>query len=434
MPKVPSQKKSSPKVPPMLQRPTEPKTESKSASKNGSSPKQPPSAEPSKKPPTLKAVGREVKWEKVTVRLCQGSDAIDVDGAKKLLGWTEESENVKFGNDFLLKDTNDVKVRCLNNVRNRPLYMAFVQRIIQELLKGRWRLNGETIIIGRTGLVLNGQHRLVALILANQLWTAKQGQYQSWCPKAPTLEQVLVFGIAEEDATVNTMDTCKPRSLADVLYRSEHFAKLSGKDRRLAARTTDYAVQLLWDRTGAGLEAYSKFRTHAESLDFVHRHPKLLEAVQHISEENGDDNRLSRLISPGAAAGLLYLMGSARSERVKDDDTGYANMETPTEKALDWSLWDKACDFWVKVADGHKDVAAIRQALAACSDDEGHGLNLKARCAIMVNAWNAWSNGKSVTVANTTLKFEEDDMGARVLADVPTVGGIDLGAPEPADG
>jgi hypothetical protein len=239
-----------------------------------------PSIKKTKVTKTVKAkaktnVSRVALYETPYLELASGDKAITVEYAKKLLGWTVEDDKEKFNANYLLKDFSGKKVRCSNNVTNRPLYMAVVKVLIQEILRKRWRLNGESLIIGSTGLILNGQHTLIALILAGQQWEKDPEACDQWTTE-PTIDKAIVFGIDESDMTVNTMDTCKPRSLADVIYRSEFFSGIKAGDRQACARIADYAVRILWHRTGAGLDAFAPRRTHAESLDFIARHPRLL--------------------------------------------------------------------------------------------------------------------------------------------------------------
>jgi hypothetical protein len=52
------------------------------------------------------------------------------------------------------------------NVINRPLSRFQVQKYATVMQQGRWRLNGEPIIIASDGTLLDGQHRLYAIIQA----------------------------------------------------------------------------------------------------------------------------------------------------------------------------------------------------------------------------------------------------------------------------
>lgn len=85
------------------------------------------------------------------------------------------------------------------NTLNRPLSDQHVKRIARQISEGKWRFNGDTIKISDTNAVLDGQHRLWAIVEA----------------KLP-VETIIIRGIAEEAfATIDTLR--KPRSGADVL-------------------------------------------------------------------------------------------------------------------------------------------------------------------------------------------------------------------------
>lgn len=51
---------------------------------------------------------------------------------------------------------------------NRRLRTSHVKSLAQDIRDGRWQLNGETIVFDRHGNLLNGQHRLWAIIEANR--------------------------------------------------------------------------------------------------------------------------------------------------------------------------------------------------------------------------------------------------------------------------
>jgi len=382
---------------------------------------------PTKKNKKKTTTAPEVPYPELSVKICSGEEALTVPQAKQLLGWEEETDEVKFGSDYLLTDLNKVKVRCNHNVKNRPLYRGIVETLKQEHLRKRWQLNGEPIIIGRTGLILNGQHTLISLVLAAQELEKDSVWSDSWEGTPMTMDKVVVFGIEETDNVVNTMDTCKPRSLADVIYRSEFFANLSSKDRKAIARTCDYAIRFVWSRTGASHNAFAPRRTHAEALDFLQRHPRLLDSVQHIHAENGGgQNQIGKFISPGYAAGLLYLMGSCES-----DPDSYSTNE-PREEPLKWDRWDDACEFFVLLAAGSEEMDSVRKALGRILDDEGG--SIPERSALLVKAWNRYSAFSGpVDSKNLKLEYHTDDDGVRTLAECPTVGGIDLGSSSVAE-
>ena len=58
-----------------------------------------------------------------------------------------------------------------SNTNNRPLRRALVESYARDMAAGNWKLNGETIIMGRDETLLNGQHRLHACVMANVPFT-----------------------------------------------------------------------------------------------------------------------------------------------------------------------------------------------------------------------------------------------------------------------
>jgi hypothetical protein len=84
------------------------------------------------------------------------------------------------------------------NVANRPLSKRTVDKYAQEMKAGRWKLNGEAIIFGTSGNLMNGQHRLAACVKAERDFTT-----------------LVTFGV--EDSAFDTLDDNNPRKLRDVL-------------------------------------------------------------------------------------------------------------------------------------------------------------------------------------------------------------------------
>ena len=86
-----------------------------------------------------------------------------------------------------------------HNRNNRPISDQHVRRITEQILAGKWKMNGDTIKISDTKNVLDGQHRLWAIVYA----------------KMP-VESLVVEGIPED--SFDTMDTIRRgRTGADVI-------------------------------------------------------------------------------------------------------------------------------------------------------------------------------------------------------------------------
>jgi hypothetical protein len=369
---------------------------------------------------TPAVVGRKVQYPSVEAYVLDGDKAMTAEQAKELLGW--EEVEVK-DESVLLTDRYGNKVRCTENLGNRPYDMTLAQTWMMEVLKRHWRLNGETIIIGRTGTVISGQHRLTGLVLAAQEWE-RQPRWQSYWPDGPpTMECVLIYGIDESDTVVNTVDTGKPRNTVDVLCRAQIYADRGIGERKALARITEYAVRMLWDRTGAKEHAHAIRRTHTETFEYLANHPKVKDACVHIFEEN-KKGKLADYYSLGYSAGMLYLMGSSTS-----DGDEYRVGDPPTEATLNWDRWNKACEFWSLMSvEGPNEMRPVRHALKPLADGALIKLSSHERQAIIVKAWLCWVAGQNPTEKRIALQYHTDDDGIRSMAEEhPLIGGIDLG-------
>lgn len=370
---------------------------------------------------------------------------LSAEKARDLLGWKQAADDKQY-NEYLLKDANNVPTKCFNVEKQRPFYMALALQWKGEILGGHWNgdggeTNGESLIIGSTGIVIDGKHRLVGLVLAAQEWMNHPEKYPHW-EEEPKIHCFLNRGVREDVRAINTINTGKPRTLADAIYASGLFGISDGsrsKDKRklkIISRMADYAIRLLWQRTGASTNAFAPKRTHAESLDFIQRHPKLMDCIKHIYEENGGkEERLKHYPSPGYAAALLYLMGSAETVRENDEATGYMQIDIPTEDLLDWSMLDKAFAFWHLLASKDKSFDPLRQAIADLLDMQ-NGSYLTERIAIVIKAWWVFAYGEKITAKALELETATDAEGVERLTECPLVGevfgdvcGIDIGQP-----
>ena len=154
------------------------------------------------------------------------------------------------------------------NKRNRPIRKARVERYANEMINGRWQLNGETIIISDEGNLMNGQHRLHAVVSSGA-----------------TVYMLLAEGV--DEAAFSTMDSGLTRTAGDVLGMRgiSNFNQVSA----LTRLTLNY-------RDGA---AISFPRTNKEIEDAVVRHPEIEDFVSN----NGPLFHIGRSV----AAACIYI-------------------------------------------------------------------------------------------------------------------------------
>lgn len=162
------------------------------------------------------------------------------------------------------------------NPRNRRLSSGLVERLTGVLKKGRWQVNGETLIFDWDGNLLNGQHRLTACVKAGTAIT-------TW----------IIFGIDPEAFT--TMDRGKSRNNSDDL------GLLGESNTRLLSAV----ITMIWrDERGAGngVRSSALYPSPEEALDVLSRHPDL----RIVARKMGAKSHLGKLIQARLSAYCFY--------------------------------------------------------------------------------------------------------------------------------
>lgn len=370
--------------------------------------------------------------------------------AKELIGW----EEVEVKDDsVILTDEAGHYVRFHNNGKNRAYDHGTAKKYAYDILNRFWAdsrngdgcsINGETIIIGRTGNVTSGQHRLSALVLACQIWEQEPHWKEKWSEK-PTLEGIIVRGTDEAPHTLRTLDNVKPRSVEDVFYANTEILNDLGKtDRKTVIKAAANAVRVLWDRTGLKDNPYTPYLSNSEAVEFLESHVKILDAATHIWESDkavtggAVTGNKGLKLGLGTAAGLMYLMAASNG----DHDDYIADPNDKTARIEGWG-WEKAEEFWTLLATQHPDVREVRNSSVQELVDDGSG-ELKERerfiftsdgkrdekVAILVNAFNEYANGGVIKakVINPPAMWKKQDDGSLTLVEpYPILGGIDIG-------
>lgn len=141
-----------------------------------------------------------------------------------------------------------------NNSLNRPLSHARIAMYVAAMKAGEWALNGEAIKFDLSGRLLDGQHRLHAIIQANV-----------------AIETAVIRGLPAQ--SVNTMDTGKNRTAADVLALSGNVSKAASRTYAAAARLLMlYEVGEPWGYSTAGSKI--RFSSNVMVEHYVKRHLK----------------------------------------------------------------------------------------------------------------------------------------------------------------
>lgn len=384
---------------------------------------------------TGKAKGRPVLYKEITVNgVAVPPMEVTVELAKELLGWQEEPADKPWPDHFLV-DRYGTKVRLANNTTNRPYHEDLSLNYAQQILNKMWRVNGETLVVGRTGLTLSCQHRLIGLVLAEQIRQGATGQAPHWKSlwRGPvSFKGYVLKGVEEDDDTVNTLDTGRGRTLADVLYRSEWFKEHPARDRKALATMANFAIRRLWLRLDHGGDPFAYRWNLAEAMAFLQRYPRLKEAVEFIYREDSERS-LARYGKLGQLAALLYLMAASGTSYNVYHDARKEGNRAVSEQNLDLGNWDKACDYFVKLSAG-REMPGMREALGKMVHEYDGQVPENNQLALVVLGWNRYADGKPVrSYEDVRLDgcFAHDpETGGRVWVFTPTVGGPDVGLPK----
>lgn len=134
------------------------------------------------------------------------------------------------------------------NTANRPLVPSHAERLARDMKEGRWILTHEGLAFDSHGRLLDGQHRLQAIILADV-----------------PVEMFVWFNITSE--ALLAINNGRKRTLVDALTLSDSVTGLTS--RHIATLRA-----LLGSFSGppalTAAEAYRAYQQHWEAIDFAH--------------------------------------------------------------------------------------------------------------------------------------------------------------------
>lgn len=162
------------------------------------------------------------------------------------------------------------------NGSNRPITPSLVRRYGDEMRAGRWNTNGQGIIFSPEGQLLDGQHRLKAIIESGM-----------------TVEMFVVRGVPAE--RFETMDSGRARTVGDVL----------GAQSYKNANNLAAIARLSWNYVAGASMGYGP--TKSALVQFVHKYPYLSDVTQQIVA--------ARLPIPASPTGAVLFIANAGHER-----------------------------------------------------------------------------------------------------------------------
>lgn len=251
--------------------------------------------------------------------------------------------------DVEVIDPDEAEEIIGGNVNNRHVRKSKVTRYARAILSEQWTLNGETVKISDTGKLLDGQHRLLAVIEAQH-------------PAA----FVVVRGLSE--SAQETVDIGDKRTLADTLMlRGEPNA-----NNLAAALMTAYRIS-----RGSMNHGIVSWPTNQDLLDYLEENPR----IRQSATANFQAHKNALRYPPSQAWALHFLMSEASSG-------------------------EEADAFWSGVFDGvglddASPILTLRNFLIRDLSERRRAA-VKFRLAVTIKAWNAVRAGKTMPMARWT--------------------------------
>jgi hypothetical protein len=233
------------------------------------------------------------------------------------------------------------------NTHNRPLREKVVNALADDMKVGSWAEDGQSIKFGKDGTLLDGQHRLAAIV------------------KADVTVRMLVVRNVPNDAQEN-MDTQARRSFGDVL-------KLRGEGQYVALAAATRRVYM-WER-GAPSGTSNMQPTNRQLLQTLEKHPELRYTVSVTERVRAHVSIRGSILS---LCHWLFL-------QIDPDDCEH---------------------FFARLADGQNlsegDAIYVLRRTANNDRNEGQfagrsaGIADTVMCAYVIKAWNAYRQGRKI--------------------------------------
>lgn len=225
------------------------------------------------------------------------------------------------------------------NGANRSVASYVVDKYARDMISGDWAVNGQTIKFGKSGRLLDGQHRLHACVKSGVAFSA-----------------VVVRGLDEK--VFETFDLGARRSLADILIdRGE-----------INTSTLAAVLRQVWLLESGLMTAQSASPTVAEMLAVLEANPRVRESVRWV-------HRIKTITAPTLLLALHF-------EFWKRDPT---LADQFIERLSDGANLNR----------GHP-ILSLRDQLMRARGERKHVQADAERAAWIIKAWNAFAEGRTL--------------------------------------
>lgn len=249
------------------------------------------------------------------------------------------------------------------NRLNRPVRRSVWENYSQQIAEGKWKVNGQAIIIADNEDILDGQHRLLAVIDAGK-----------------PIKSLVVYGIKPE--AFATIDTGAVRTPADALYL--HFNEHPVMTVKAAATAAQWCARL-----ERGTVLAHKRMSNADIIDYVSTHQSLFQWAETLNGYPKD----TRPLSLGIGCALYELFARKNLELANQFMEGLYTGENLTRKDVEFLL---------------------RQALLKDAQRTTK-LPATAKVKMAIKAWNWRRRGMPEANSNVIAIRADDEQRIRIL-------------------
>jgi hypothetical protein len=183
-------------------------------------------------------------------------------------------------------------LRC--NKNNRPVRKRHVEFLAAEILAGNWQVNGQAIVIAEDEQVLDGQHRLFAIIEAGK-----------------PIQTLVVYGITPE--AFRTIDTGAVRTGADAMALHFH------DQTRTVIGAVSTAVQWCSRLDRQTIHGRGNRLSNTDVIEYVKDHPSMFQCAETLSGYLKE----ARPMSLGCGTALYEMFGRKHQEQASKFMRGF---------------------------------------------------------------------------------------------------------------
>lgn len=230
-----------------------------------------------------------------------------------------------------------------DNNGNRKISKAAVNTLASAITRGEWKLNGTPVVISKEGRVLDGQHRLMAIINSKE-----------------PISTFVVRGVSED--VFDTLDIGRKRTIADTLYI------IGEKDVNVLAATIKI-IKPYFEKGFRILGGGSRI-TPIQAEKFLLEHPDVRKSVAYA---NCNKDEFDSLLVRSAIAAFHYIFTK------KNEQKGNEFMESFRTGAN---------------LDVGSPILALRRNLSLRA--EGKDRKPRLKILLMVKAWNSFIKGEKI--------------------------------------